>query len=449
MNKWTYIASFNLCRDVKNYCEHGSINIRQKLKFNLRLLSKRASEREMRRDIERGTGMPLQPLEDSHSTDVAFRKRSIERNNTIHFTGLIFGMLLCFGVYAESTSAVVQTKNKLKQLDAQINSLQQTLNSAHDKQGVLNKELSETEKQIGEGVRKLHSIQDDIKNKENKITELQKQVNQLNQQLITQQQLLANHVRARYQMGEYQPLKLLLNQDEPNKVSRILTYYQYIVKSRQHLIDKIDKTRVSLSESKEKLRTELTANKQLKTELTQHQQQLQQNKSYHTTLIQSLNHEIQDKQNTLREVRKNKENLALLLKSLATQQSITPMSKPFSEMRKKLPLPVQSQGRSLRKMNQGVTFFAEEGAVVTAVYPGKVVFSDWLKGYGLLLIIDHGQGFMTLYAHNQSLFKSKGQYVRQNEQIASVGHSGGIKQNGLYFEIRLKGKAIPPLNWLS
>ncbi|MCW8408405.1 peptidoglycan DD-metalloendopeptidase family protein [Legionella sp. PATHC035] len=363
-------------------------------------------------------------------------------------------MLFCFGVYAES-STVLQTQNKLKQLDAQINSLQKTLNSAHDKRGILNKELSETEKQIGEGIRKLRSIQEDIKNKENKITDLQKQVNDLNQQLITQQQLLANHVRARYQMGEYQSLKLLLNQDDPNKVSRILTYYQYIVKSRQLLIEKIDKTRARLSESKEKLREELHANRQLKTELTQHQERLQQNKSYHTTLIQSLNHEIQDKQNRLREVRKNKENLARLLKSLA-QQSITqkdkpfhPTSSPFSQMRKKLPLPVQSQSRSLRKMNQGVTFFAEEGDVVTAVYPGKVVFSDWLKGYGLLIIIDHGQGFMTLYAHNQSLFKSKGQYVRQNEQIASVGHSGGIKQNGLYFEIRLRGKAIPPLNWLS
>ncbi|QMT61187.1 murein hydrolase activator EnvC [Legionella sp. PC997] len=374
---------------------------------------------------------------------------SFSEHRTTYFTGLFFSILLCFGGYAKSASTVVQTQNKLKQLDAQINSLQKTLNSAHDKQGLLNKELSETEKQIGTGIHKLRSIQEDIKNKENKIADLQEQVNQLNQQLITQQQLLAKHVRARYQMGEYQPLKLLLNQDDPNRVSRTLTYYQYIVKSRQQLIEKIDKTRASLSESKEQLRTELIANKQLKTELTQHQEELQQNKSYHTALIKSLNNEIQDKQNTLREVRRNKENLARLLKSLATQQSITPASTPFNQMRKKLPLPIHSQSHSLRKMNQGVTFFAEEGAVVTAVYPGKIVFSDWLKGYGLLLIIDHGQGFMTLYAHNQSLFKSKGQYVRQNEQIASVGHSGGIKQNGLYFEIRLRGKAIPPLNWLS
>lgn len=376
------------------------------------------------------------------------RKRSHWQKALIYLNTSLFGVLFCFNLYAESSPSVLQTQNKLKQLDAQINSLQQTLNSAHDKRGVLNKELSETEKQIGEGVQKLRSIQNDINSTEKKIVGLQDQVNQLNKQLTTQQQLLTNHLRARYQMGEYQPLKLLLNQDDPNKVSRILTYYQYIVKSRQQLIEHIDKTRKNLNKSKEELRSELLANKQLKTELTQHQEKLNQNKGYHTALIQSLNHEIQDKQNTLHEAKKNKENLARLLKSLS-QQSITQTSKPFSQMRKKLPLPVQTQGRSFRKMHQGVTFFAEEGAVVTAVYPGKIVFSDWLKGYGLLLIIDHGQGFMTLYAHNQSLFKRQGQYVSQNEQIASVGHSGGIKQNGLYFEIRLKGRAIPPLNWLS
>lgn len=100
-------------------------------------------------------------------------------------------------------------------------------------------------------------------------------------------------------------------------------------------------------------------------------------------------------------------------------------------------------------MNQGLIFFANEGMPVNAVSTGKVVFSDWLKGYGLLLIIDHGQGFMTLYAHNQSLFKQKGDNVQRGEQIATVGHSGGIKQNGLYFEIRQRGKAVPPLKWLT
>jgi len=361
---------------------------------------------------------------------------------------LILGMLLSFCVDAQSPSSVSQTQTKLKQLDVQIHNLQQTLASANDKRGVLNKELSGTEKQISEGVRKLRAIGRNMNNKERKIATLQDQVTQLNKQLTMQQQLLASHIRARYQMGEYQPVKWLINQDNPYKVNRILSYYQYIVKSRQQLIEQIDKTRSNLSESKEILHRELAANQQLKGRITQHQQQLEHNKSYHTTLIKSLNNEIQNKQHNLREAQKNKDNLARLLKSLA-QQSIAQSSKPFIQMRKKLPLPVQARNRSLLKMNQGVTFFADEGTVVTAVHPGKVVFSDWLKGYGLLLIIDHGQGFMTLYAHNQSLFKRKGQSVYQNEQIASVGHSGGIKQNGLYFEIRVRGKAVPPLNWLS
>lgn len=386
---------------------------------------------------------------------MSYWKKTMPMHTRSNLLGITLSVMFCFCLEAKSTPAPVkqtqaqtQAQTKLKQLDAKINALRQNLASAHDKRGTLNKELSETEIQIGKGVHKLRSIQGDMKAKERKITELQNLVNHLNTQLSAQQQLLASHIRARYQMGEYQPLKWLLNQDDPYKVSRILTYYQYIVKSRQQLIDQIDETRKKINENKDKLHSELAENLQLQEQLTQHQQQLQQNKSYHTTLIQSLNNEIQNNQHTLKDFQRDKSNLSRLLKTLS-QQSVVQSSKPFVQMRKKLPLPVQTEHRSLRKMNQGVTFFADEGAVVTAVYPGKVVFSDWLKGYGLLIIIDHGQGFMTLYAHNQSLFKNKGQSVRQREQIASVGHSGGIKQNGLYFEIRLRGKAVPPLDWLS
>lgn len=369
--------------------------------------------------------------------------------SSIYFFRTVIGLFFCCVLYAKpSSSPVLQTQSKLKQLDAQINNLRKTLATAHDKRGLLNKELSGTEKQIGEGVGKLRTIQINMDNKQRKITALQDTDNNLNRQLTTQQQLLASHIRARYQMGEYQPLKWVLNQEEPYKVSRILTYYQYIVRSRQQLIDQIDETRKNINENKKALNNELIKNQQLKAKLVQHQQELGKNKQYHTTLIHSLNNEIQNNQHNLQDAQKNKDNLSRLLKSLS-QQSVFQTSKPFMQMRKKLPLPIQTSHRSLQRMNQGVTFFADEGTVVTAVYPGKVVFSDWLKGYGLLLIIDHGQGFMTLYAHNQSLFKRKGQPVHQNEQVASVGHSGGIKQNGLYFEIRLRGKAVSPLDWLS
>lgn len=361
--------------------------------------------------------------------------------------GLILGFSGAYEGYA-APSPVLQTQSKIKKIELQINKLQHTLSLAHDKRGLLNRELSNTEKQIGEGVRKLRLIKNTMRTKEQKIAALQIKVTRLNEQITAQQKLLASHIRSRYRLGEYQPLKWLITQDDPYQVSRILTYYEYIISSRKQLIAGIDETSKNLNKNKQQLHRELLEIQQLHLQLNQHQQELVDNKDYHTALIHSLNSEIQNKQHALVEYQRDKNNLSRLLKSLA-EQSVTQPSKSLGEMRKKLPLPIHTAQHSLRRMNQGVTFFAEEGTIVTAIYPGKVVFSDWLKGYGLLLILDHGHGFMTLYAHNQSLFKSKGESVSQNEQIASVGHSGGIKQNGLYFEIRVKGKAVPPLEWLS
>lgn len=354
-------------------------------------------------------------------------------------------LLLCSASFAAPEPA---TQAKMKQLDAKINNLQQNLNTVQTKREGFQKQLANTETQIGAGIRTLRTMNGSIALKEQKIAALHAKINQLNQELNKQQQQLATHIRLRYQMGEYQALKWLIDQDNPYQYSRILTYYQYIVASRQQLIDKIEKTRLTLNENQQILNKDIAENKQLQHQLQHHQAELVKNKQQHTVLIQSLNNEIENKQKDLEEFKRNKRSLTRLVHSLA-KSSVLQANKSFALMHRKLPLPVQTVHKSLRRMNQGVTFFADEGTEVAAVYPGKVVFSDWLKGYGLLLIIDHGQGFMTLYAHNQSLYKKKGQTVRQGEQIASVGHTGGIKQNGLYFEVRVKGKAISPFEWLS
>lgn len=345
-------------------------------------------------------------------------------------------------------SSLLQTKTELKKLDGRINGLEKQLDRAQDKRVVLDKELERNEKQIGECLRKSRSIEMTMRDKERTIAALQAKSKQLTLSLKKQQDVLANHLRSRYLTGEYQPLKWLLNQDDPLQISRLLTYYQYLIASRKQWIMAIDETRKNLRASEEKLHRELLENKQLRLQLEHQQHELASSKTRHTKLMKALSADIQQKEQTLEEYKRNKRNLSHLLQSLMAQSLVQPQT-PFANMRKKLPLPIHTRQRSLRSMHQGVTFFADEGAMVTAVYPGKVVFSDWLKGYGLLMIIDHGQGFMTLYAHNQSLFKPKGSTVLQGEQIASVGHSGGIKENGLYFEIRIKGKAVPPLEWLS
>ncbi len=373
----------------------------------------------------------------------------------------LFNILLIlstlFGQLGDITSVaygqITATPAQLKKINEQISQLNKTLAAAHDKQGLLNTELSNTERKIGLGVEELRTMQSTMHNKEQIIAHLNTEIDNLNKQRKQQQQLLAHHLQARYKMGNNQPLKWLITQQDPDQINRLLTYYHYIIRSRQQLITQIESTQTKLTLQQHQLHAQLINQQQLHSKLMQQQHTLNQQKQYHNALIHSLNQEIQTNQHTLHEYERNKNNLAQLLVSLTPNEAPPkkvhyPIS-PFAAMHKKLPYPLQIKPESFKRMNQGVTFFADEGVTVTAVYPGTVVFSDWLKGYGLLLIIDHGQGFMTLYAHNQSLFKHKGQNVTQHEAIASVGHSGGLQQNGLYFEVRRYGKAVSPLEWLA
>lgn len=350
--------------------------------------------------------------------------------------------------YGRNDATLVQTKTKLEQLDTRINTLQQVLKTANNKHSLLNTELASTDKKISSSIQELRNTKVDLLNKHRRVDELQARIDTLNALLKKQQAALAEHVRSRYKMGEYQPLKWLVDQNEPYTLSRLFTYYQYIMHSYQHTLDSVISTQKSLTINQDTLQKEILAQQALQEIFVSHQQKLLQEKHYQTALIQSLDVEIQNKQRALNESKQNRNNLSQLLKSL-TEKSLKTATYPFVRMQRKLPHPVSGSSITIQPMNQGVTFFATEGSPVLAVHSGKVVFSDWLNGYGLLLILDHGDGFMTLYANNEALFKQKGDRVTRGDQIATVGHSGGIKQNGLYFEVRRRGKAIPPLAWMS
>lgn len=360
----------------------------------------------------------------------------------------LLNFYFCIGPIFAKEPTLAETKVQLNALNDKINQLRKNLAIVHDKQGLLNHELRVTENEIHNSNNNLKLIQKDITQNQIKVNELNVEVKHLNQQFIQQQDLLKRHITTRYQIGEYQPLKWIINQKKPNRISRILTLYQYLIKSRQVIIQEIKSSKNNLIVHQNLLQAELDKQTQLKNSIVQQEQALIQRKSYHQEIISTLSKQIKEKQNSLNKYEQNKNNLTVLLKNLATQSIIKP-KQPFYLLRKKLPPPLKVDKNNVQKMNQGVTFFAALGTPVTAVYPGKVVFSDWLNGYGLLIIIDHGQGYMTLYAHNLTLFKQKGSSVSQNEQIAAVGHSGVLKQNGLYFEIRHRGKAIPPFEWLS
>jgi len=349
--------------------------------------------------------------------------------------------------HAETTS-VKDTKAQLEQLKDKMTALRQTLHDVHDKREKITEELASTEKEISNTVRQLAIIQQNIAEKQQQILVLKQLIETLNHQMATQRELLAKHLRSRYKIGEYQPIKWLLNQENPYAISRLFTYYHYVVKARQNTINQVTETQTRLTQNQEKLNQETQKQALLENQVKEHQEQLSQNKRYHAELMQSLDKDIQSKQQTMDEFQRNKNNLSQLINTL-TQQGLTTRHYPLIQMRRHLQKPVETSLANIEKINQGIIFYAPEGTPVQAVSPGKVVFCDWLKGYGLLLIIDHGAGYMTLYAHNQALFKNKGEFVDKGEKIAIVGHSGGINKTGLYFEVRHGGKAISPLQWLS
>ena len=364
---------------------------------------------------------------------------------------LYLSLLLPMVGFSEN-APILQTKTKLNELQNKINTLQQTLHVAHDKHKALHDELAKTEKNMLESSRKLHILEQSMQHSETKTKALEQQISVLTLQLNKEQQRLRMHIQARYKLGESQPIKWLFNQDDPHAINRVLTYHEYVLQSRQTLINQMNQTKASLKRNEDSLNQELQAQKNRQQQLNQHQLVYEQDKRYHTAILQTLQKDIQNKQQTLDDYKRDQANLSRILATLMLQQQRHKNHYtvfPLFQAQSKMAAPVRVEKNSIQNMNQGVIFFAPFGTPVKAVLPGRVVFTDWLKGYGLLLILDNGRGLMTLYAHNQSLFKKKGDTVTQGEQIASVGHSGTIKQNGLYFEIRRRGKAVPPLAWLS
>ncbi len=345
------------------------------------------------------------------------------------------------------TQSVTQAKNQLQQLDQKMSQIKHHLNSAHTEQSRLTQALARTEKTMLETSLQLKKIQDLMSSTQQQIATLQQQINTLTEQLHTQEQLLAQHIRARYKMGESHPLQWLLNQDSPDTINRLLTFHQYLLRSRQHAMDAINQTQQSLITKRTALHQELLIKARLQQQLSKRQHAFDQDKQHRVALVKSLTEDIQSQQKQLLAFERNKKNLTRLLTTLV-QKSVLQTRHPLSQMRRKLKNPVTTP-HGTQRINQGIVFFASEGSPVLSVAPGKIVFSDWLNGYGLLLIVDHGWGFMTLYANNRSLLKHKGAMVTQGEQIALVGHTGTLKQNGLYFEIRQRGKAVNPQEWMS
>jgi len=349
---------------------------------------------------------------------------------------------------------------RLERLRQQIQTLQLSLNGQRDQQQQLRHKLQTAEKALGRLSRALKGTARSLQRQSRRLQQLQKQHRQQQQDLSRQRAMLARQMLAAYAMGRQSYLKIILNQQDPAEIGRTLVYYDYFNRTR---VVRIQQINARLREIRT-LEQAISRETERLAALTKQQQrqwasQQQLRRRRHQVLVK-LDAVIQGKEQRLQLFLQDERRLRRLLGQLQQALSDIPPEAghrgSFASLKGKLSWP--TKGRILTRFGQrrrssgklkwqGVLIAAPPGAEVHSIHSGRVAFADWLRGFGLLIIMDHGNGYMSLYAHNQSLYKSVGEWVAQGEVIATVGDSGGRNVPALYFEIRHNGRPDNPLKW--
>ncbi len=358
---------------------------------------------------------------------------------------------------------------KLEQLRQQIQVLRRELDSDVQRKQSLQSRLQHSERHIGKVVALLKKLKHQLRAQQRELKKLNTRRGGLQSDLHKHRAALAQQIRTAYTIGQQEYVKILLNQQDPAAVTRTLTYYDYFQRARLARMQDIDEDLAELRTVEKKVQQKTQKLEKTRKEQNREKTQLEKTRQKRTHVLAGLQQQILAKGERLSLMKADKHRLQRLLDSLATLSRPSPTPEdhepaftsegsehiPFVKLRGKLRWP--SRGRlttrygSARKIGklkwQGVNISAPEGTKVSAISHGRVAFSNWLRGFGLLTIIDHGDGYMSLYGGNQSLFKEVGDWVEAGEVIASVGKSGGRKDSALYFEIRHNGKPNNPLKW--
>jgi septal ring factor EnvC (AmiA/AmiB activator) len=392
--------------------------------------------------------------------------------------------------YAEKKSE--QPKQALSELQQQLEALKKELDQAQEEHKDAADALKESEVAISGADKKLHEISKQQVDNKKELAKLDAESKSTNQALSQEQKLLSGQLYQQYIHGQQSYVQMILQSEHPSEVARDLHYFSYVAKARADLINKMQNNL-----NKIKRLNELTASKlQEITDLKQKQltekRILEAQKKEKSKVVNSLSQQIAEQRGQIKKLSRDEKRLSQLVSRLA---KIIPKNKPvsksasnkpaspaikntpstnialnnenlpsdnfsganFSALKGKLRLPVRgtvSNRFGSARQDSGVSWKglfikASEGTEVKAVATGRVVFADWLRGFGNLIIIDHGDGYMSLYGNNQSVLKQAGEMVKSGDTIASVGNTGGNESNGLYYELRNQSRPFDPMTWSS
>ena len=377
-------------------------------------------------------------------------------------SAIIGGALSCILLMLPAAALGAEDdKAKLANLKSAISALEKQLNRRDKEKNDLLVELKQAEVETANTSKKIRQLNIKINRRAGKIAELGKRQRQLKSEIKKQNAAVSEQLAAAYKMGEQEPIKILLNQEDPQKLARLLKYYNYVLEARSEKISKyiadVDKlSAVQMDTIKQKRLLD-----EAKAELEKDQQQLVASSKRRQATVKQLSASLKNDQAKLQNLQKERNELEQLLKNVrGVVKKITLKTPPgghkFVSQKGQLRWPLKGKvahafgsQRSGSLRWDGWLIGANRGAPVAAVHDGQVIFSNYMRGFGLLIILNHGDGYMTLYAHNEELLKDTGDWVLSNETIARAGDTGGLENPALYFEIRQQGEPADPKVWLG
>ncbi|MGZ8256275.1 MAG: murein hydrolase activator EnvC family protein [Gallionella sp.] len=382
----------------------------------------------------------------------------------------ILAVVYCLTLAIGAAHATQQ--EELENLRKRISTMQRDVEQTSESRDAAADALRESERAISDSNRTLAALATQQRIADHQLNQLQTQQQQLDRSLTGQQVLLGRLLYQQYLSGTQTYSKLILNNQNPNRIAREIQYYGYIARNRaawlaslRNNLQQVQSVRSQTSETRSQLAVMQNEQKTQQRDLQKQQQARQQ-------MLLKVSQKLRSQRSEIKHLQANENRLAQLVEKL-TQLLAKPAGKsilhneklpdnrfagkPFAELKGRLTLPVK--GDILNRFGsarpdstvlwKGIQIKAAQGQMVKAIASGRVVFADWLRGFGNLLIVDHGTGYMSLYGNNETLYKQVGDELQGGETIASVGNSGGNEDSGLYFELRLASKPLDPLKWFA
>mgnify|MGYP000079557625 CR=1 FL=1 len=370
---------------------------------------------------------------------------------------LVLSLSVLMSSFSFAANDEAATAAQIKALQKNVRQLTAVLNETQVEKKSVQGELRSIDKKIGKLAKQIGILNKELGGAEAKLKKLQASRQPILSSLREQAKGLEVQLRQQYKTGKLPRLQLLLTQRDPEQVSRMLQYYDRI---NQTLADKLQHFRddlVKLDQAEQAIRGTQQTVFDRRDALQSSAAELKSGRSERKQILAKLEKELKAGSKKLKTLKADQQRLEKVLAQLQISISEVALGgndRAFAELKGRLPWPVKGTlTRGFGSMREGVRFdgvilTAKQGRAVKAIHHGRVVFSDWLRGYGLLLIIDHGGGYMTMYGQADSLMKDVGEWVSAKETVATVGNSGGSSKPGLFFALRYKGKARNPKQWL-